>query len=305
MALPWRFSGDALSIEERFGYRRDVWPEAARFIQLRPGMRVLDVGTGAGSLVRFAAEAMKGEGEIVGVDHDPEMVEQARRSMPAEPGLLVSFHEGSALALPFPDASFDVTMSGFLLCVLPDPLAALREMRRVTRPGGTIASFSCFCKSGFFPIFAGIHEMEGLERLEELRRRFVDTKRVHVRNPALGIPSGRDLDVWADHARAGLEALKIRGFLTVFAPSDARWTDAEALEFVKARWRIESMMVDNLTEPQKEVLAREGFSRAELAELRALLDRKYAWLIEDVGRIRRGMELLTDPAVLIVGRVPG
>lgn len=305
MALPWRFSGDSLSIEERFGYRRDVWPEAARFIQLQPGMRVLDVGTGAGSIVRFAAEAMQGKGAIVGIDHDPEMVKQASASMPSGPDLDVSFREGSALSLPFPDASFDVTISGFLLCVLPDPLAALREMRRVTRPGGTIASFSCFCKSGIFPVFAGIHDMEGLERLDELRRRFVDARRIHVRNPALGLPNGRDLDVWADHARAGLTDLRIRGFLTVFAPSDARWTNEEAVEFVKARWRIESMMADNLTEPQKDALERAGFTRAELHELRALLDRKYAWLLEDITRIRKGMELLADPAILIVGRVPG
>lgn len=304
MALPWRFSPDSLSLEERFGYRRDVWPEAARFLDLRPGMRVLDVGTGAGAMVRFAAEAMQGRGEVVGVDHDPLMLDAARRSMPSSPELSVRFEEGSALKLPFGDAEFDVALSGFLLCVLPDPLAALREMRRVTRPGGLVASFSCFCKSGFFPLFAGVHAFEGLDRLEDLRRRFVDVRRVHVRNPALGLPNGRDLDVWADYARAGLVDLRVRGFMTIFAPSDARWSDADAREYVEGRRRIELQMVDNLTPEQRATMARHGFPETDLAELRLLLERKYDWLLEDDARIRRGMELVTDPAVLIVGRVP-
>lgn len=302
--LPWRFDADSLTVEERFGYRREVWPEAQKLIQLRPGQRVLDVGTGAGAIVRFAAEAMQGKGEIVGLDHDPALLQKARDSMPSSADLTVRFEEGSALKLPFADASFDATLSGFLLCVLPDPLAALREMARVTRPGSVVASFSCFCKSGFFPVFAGVHALPGIERLEEMRRRFVDVRRVHVRNPSLGLPNGRDLDVWADYARAGLVDLRIKGFLTVFAPSDARWTDAEAREYVESRRRIELGMLDNLTDAQRETIAQNGFSRAEQAELRDLLERKYDWLIEDDRRIRSGMELVTDPAVLIVGRVP-
>lgn len=304
MTLPWRFAADDLSIEERFGYRRDVWPEAARFIGLQPGQRVLDVGTGAGALVRFAAEAIEGRGDITAVDHDADLLVKARASMPSSLGLSVRFEEGDATRLHYPDASFDVTLSGFLLCVLPDPLVTLREMRRVTRPGGVVASFSCFCKSGFFPVFAGVHDFPGLERLDELRRRFVDVRRMHVRNPALGLPNGRDLDVWADYARAGLVDLRIRGFLTVFAPSDARWSDAEAREFVEGRRRIELRMVDHLTSEQRATLAQHGFSGTQLEELRALLETKYAWLLEDDRRIRAGMELVTDPAVLIVGRVP-
>lgn len=306
MPVPsWRFSPESLSVEERFGYSRQVWPEAARFIGLQPGQRVLDVGTGAGAMVRFAAEAMQGRGEIVGLDHDPGMLEAARQAMPSSPELRVRFEEGSALKLPFGDAGFDVALSGFLLCVLPEPLAALREMRRVTRPGGLVASFSCFCKSGFFPVFEGLHAFDGAGRLPDLQQRFKDVRRVHVRNPALGLPSGRDLDVWADYARAGLVDLRIRGFLTVFAPGDARWSDEEAREYVESRRRIELQMVDNLTSEQRATMARHGFPEAELAELRALLERKYAWLLEDDARIRRGMELVTDPAVLIVGRVPG
>lgn len=300
----WRFSDASLGLEERFGYRQDIWPHMAEFIGMRPGMSVLDVGTGPGALVRFAAQAMQGRGSIVGVDHDEALLQKARESMPPTPGLDVRFERGEALKLPFEDAQFDVVLSGYLLCVLPEPLAALREMRRVAKPGGLVASLSCFCKSGIFPAFRGIHDFDGVERLEELRRRFLETRRVHVRNPALGLPSGKDLDVWADYARAGLADLRIRGFMTVFAPSDARWTDAQAREYVEGIGRVELDLLDNLSPAQREALARHGFSGEELAELRALVARKYGWLLADPARIRRGMELTCDPAILIVGRAP-
>lgn len=303
VSLPWRFSADSLSLEERFGYARDVWPQAAEFVGLRPGMRVLDVGCGTGSFTRFVAASVGAEGEAVGLDHDEALLARAREAG-APAGARLRYEQGSAAKLPFPDASFDVVASSFLLCVVPEPLLLLREMRRVARPGGLVASLSCFCKSGIFPTFAGLHDFEGAQRLEEMRRRFMDARRVHVRNPALGLPNGRDLDVWGDYHRAGLEELRIRGFLTVFAPSDARWTDAQAREYVEGRRRIELEMLDGLTPAQRDTLARHGFPQEEQEELRALLDRKHAWLLADDARIRRGMELLCDPAVLIVGRVP-
>lgn len=301
----WRFSPDSLTLEERFGYAREVWPQAQEFIGLKSGMGVLDVGCGAGAFTRFAVAALQGRGQAVGLDHDDIMLEKARATVPSSQELPVRFERGSAMKLPFEDATFDAVLSGFVLCVLPEPLVALREMRRVTKPGGIIASLSCFCKSGIFPTFAGIHEFEGAQRLEDLRRRFLDVRRTQVRNPALGLPNGRDLDVWADYARAGLVDLRIKGFMTVFAPSDARWSDAEAREYVEGRRRIELEVADALPEADLAKLERGGFPRAEVREMRALLERKYEWLLADDGRIRRGMELLCDPAVLIVGRVPG
>lgn len=305
MSAPaWRFDGDYLNLEERCGYRRAVWPAARAAMGMKPGMRVLDVGCGAGAFTRFVAEALEGRGAVVGVDHDEDLLAKARASTPARDGLEVEFRRADALKLDFPDASFDAVVSGFLLCILPSPLDALREMRRVTKPGGLIASLSCFCKSGNFPMFGGVHEMPGIERYNDLRVRFADTRRVHVRNPALGLPNGKDLDVWGDYARAGLVDLRIDGFLTMFAPGDARWSAADAREYVEGRGRIEREMMERLSDADVAKLERGGFSRAELAELRALTAQKYAWLLADDARIRRGMEVLADPSVLITGRVP-
>src|SRR5688500_18129102 len=102
----WRFSADNLTLEERFGYERQVWPRARDALQLRPGMRVLDVGCGSGSFTRFVAGALEGRGEVVGVDTDPDLLAKAREAMPSTPALRARFEMGDVHKLPFADGEF-------------------------------------------------------------------------------------------------------------------------------------------------------------------------------------------------------
>jgi len=112
--------------------------QATEFINrlnLRPGMKVLDVACGTGNLALPAARA---GAEVTGVDIAPNLVEQARENAKAE-GLKAQFDEGDAEALPYGDASFDavVTMFGAMFAPRPELVAA--ELKRVCRPGGIIA----------------------------------------------------------------------------------------------------------------------------------------------------------------------
>jgi ubiquinone/menaquinone biosynthesis C-methylase UbiE len=105
--------------------------------QLRPGMRVLDVGCGTGSLLVMAAR-QEPECRLTGADPDTRSLEIARVKA-AKHGARVAWIEASAADLPFPDASFDVALSTLALHhVLPEERGpALREIRRVLAPGGT------------------------------------------------------------------------------------------------------------------------------------------------------------------------
>jgi demethylmenaquinone methyltransferase/2-methoxy-6-polyprenyl-1,4-benzoquinol methylase len=107
-------------------------PRWRRFLVSRipPGARVLDVATGTGAV---AVELRARGCEVVGVDQSPEMLAVARAR-----GLDVV--EGRAESLPFGDASFDALTFTYLLRYVADPVATLRELRRIVRPGGTIAS---------------------------------------------------------------------------------------------------------------------------------------------------------------------
>jgi SAM-dependent methyltransferase len=118
--------------------QRNVAADAAFLLpHLRPGMRLLDVGCGPGSITVGLAGVVA-PGEAVGVDIGAVQVEAARDLAAAEGVANARFEVGSVYALPFPDASFDAAFAHTVLEHLADPLAALREVRRVLKPGGVI-----------------------------------------------------------------------------------------------------------------------------------------------------------------------
>lgn len=100
----------------------------------RPGLRVLDVGCGPGRLVH---DLQQRGVNIIGVDADTKVAAKFRTLYPATP-IIQAFAE----SLPCPDNFFDRVVAGNILFFLPDPLVALREMVRVTRPGGIITTWN-------------------------------------------------------------------------------------------------------------------------------------------------------------------
>ena len=117
--------------------QRNEW--TISLLTLEGNDRMLEVGSGPGALIE-ALTARVPNGFIVGVDASPLMVEQAsRRNALAVRTGLVEVQQGSALALPFEDALFDKALSANSVPFWPDRLAGVKEMRRVLKPGGTIA----------------------------------------------------------------------------------------------------------------------------------------------------------------------
>ena len=109
--------------------------EFIKRLDLKPGMKVLDVACGTGNL---AIPAARTGATVTGVDIAPNSVEQARENARRE-GLSVQFDEGDAEALPYGDASFDVVVTMFGAMFAPRPELVAAELKRVCRPGGVIA----------------------------------------------------------------------------------------------------------------------------------------------------------------------
>ena len=118
--------------------KRKAAEEAAFFLpHLLPGMRVLDVGCGPGSITLGLAEAVA-PGEAVGVDIQQSQVQRAR-GLAIDRGVAnVRFEVADGYRLPFPDHSFDATFAHTVLMHLREPVRALVEMRRVLGPGGIV-----------------------------------------------------------------------------------------------------------------------------------------------------------------------
>ncbi len=109
---------------------------------LQPGQRVLDVGCGSGVVTRDMARRVSPSGRAVGLDPSVEFLTIAR-DLARQDGLdgVAEFREGSALALPFGDAEFDVALAATVLVHVPGGVGAVPEMARVVRPGGRVGIF--------------------------------------------------------------------------------------------------------------------------------------------------------------------
>lgn len=180
---------------------------------LSPGAAVLDVGCGPGSITLDFAELVA-PGSVTGVDRSEDVVAAAAAAAAARGAGNVAFSTGNVYDLDFPDGSFDVVHAHQVLQHLADPVAALREMRRVAKPGGVVAVREAdFSGMSWFP------------PVPELAV-WMDTYQRIARSNQAEPDAGRHLIAWA------LEA----GF-TDFAPSSSNWLYATQ---DRRRWLADS-----------------------------------------------------------------
>ena len=140
--------------------RRGAADSAAYLLaHLRAGMDLLDVGCGPASITADLAERVA-PGRVVALDAASGALEAARATL-RDRGLSeqVEVTSGDVVALPFEDASFDVVHAHQVLQHLADPVGALAEMRRVTRPGGIVAvRDAVYSAMTWFPEPAGMEQ---------------------------------------------------------------------------------------------------------------------------------------------------
>lgn len=148
MSQPISFN-DGAAYERGMGtWSRLVGEEFLTWLAPEPGGRWIDVGCGNGAFTELAIERCA-PAAIDGVDPSPGQLDFARR----RPGAAAArFHQGEGHALPFADGSADVGVMALVIFFLPDPVAGLRELRRVVRPGGTIAAYAWDLPARSFPL---------------------------------------------------------------------------------------------------------------------------------------------------------
>ncbi|MFI8288635.1 methyltransferase domain-containing protein [Streptomyces sp. NPDC085614] len=175
--------------------------------ELRPGLDVLDVGCGPGTITADLA-ALVAPGRVTAVDAAPDVLDKARQ-VADERGLKnVEFAVADVHALDFPDDSFDVVHAHQVLQHVGDPVRALREMRRVCRPGGVVAA-----RDSDYGSFAWFPERPALDAWQALYRRVA---RANGGEP----DAGRRLFSWA--RRAGFTQITTTAATWCFAQPDER-----------------------------------------------------------------------------------
>ena len=129
---------DAASLGSMAAFADAIKRRAMAMLDPRPGQRLLDAGCGPG-LDTAALMPLAGPGGcVIGVDHDPRMIDAARAEGRAATGARAFHLVGDGARLPFPGGWFDACRCERVLQHVADPAAMLSELVRVTRPGGTV-----------------------------------------------------------------------------------------------------------------------------------------------------------------------
>jgi ubiquinone/menaquinone biosynthesis C-methylase UbiE len=215
---------------------------------LRPGLDLLDVGCGPGTITVDLA-ARVAPGNVVGVDSSADVIAQATALRHQGGAANVTFSVVDAYALPFDDASFDVVHAHQVLQHVSDPVGMLREMHRVLRPGGLVA-----VRDSDFAAFMWAPADPMMDRWMQLYRD------VAHRNGAQP-DAGRHLLGWAHSA----------GFADTVA-SSSTWTfaDLESRAWWGGLW-ADRMLLSSIAE---QALA---YGLSDSAELSAISDAWRSW----------------------------
>jgi ubiquinone/menaquinone biosynthesis C-methylase UbiE len=188
---------DGASYEQTMG----VWSRLAGEIFLDwlappPSLRWIDIGCGNGAFTELLVERCAPV-EVQGVDPSEGQLAFAR-TRPAS--RLAEFHEGDAMALPFPAGRFDAAVMALVIVFVPDPAKGIDEMVRVVGPGGMVATYVWDMLDGGFPLEPILGEMRAMgltppsppqmsaSRMEALRKLWtgagleaVETREITVR----------------------------------------------------------------------------------------------------------------------------
>ena len=189
---------------------RTVHNSAAYLIpHLRPDQRLLDVGCGPGTItIDFAR--MVAPGNVVGIDNEPAPLEPARADAQRQGVSNVCFTVGDVYQLNHPDGTFDVVHAHQILQHLTEPVAALREMRRVCKPDGYVAA-----RDADFAAMAWYPQDDRLNRWLDLYRRIAYSNRTEP-------DAGRRLLSWA--REAGFDDVTCSATAWCFAtPEERAW----------------------------------------------------------------------------------
>ncbi|MFI9645262.1 methyltransferase domain-containing protein [Streptomyces sp. NPDC052040] len=194
--------------------RSHTWRTAANSAaylldSLEPHMRILDIGCGPGTITADLAELVPG-GQVTGVDMAPGILDRARATAAARGLGNTDFAVADVHALDYPDDTFCVVHAHQVLQHVGDPVQALREMHRVTRPGGFIA-----VRDADYAAMTWHPAAEGLDHWLDLYRRVA---RANGGEP----DAGRRLRSWA--LRAGLHDIRATsGTWTFASPEERAW----------------------------------------------------------------------------------
>lgn len=179
-----------------------------QMVDANPSLRLLDVGAGSGTITASLAKYLP-KGQVTAVDLSSEILAKAAAHAEREEAKNIVFQEANVNDLPFPNNTFDVVHTSQMLLYQPSPPSALRELLRVTKPGGIVALRESDMRTwSFWPITPALEKFYQIELA------------THEANGGTN-PAGPQLISWALQAGAKRENI---------TPSQGTWCYAQPFE---------------------------------------------------------------------------
>jgi ubiquinone/menaquinone biosynthesis C-methylase UbiE len=180
------------------------------WLALPEGSRVLDAGCGSGGTTALLAQAVGARGLVAALDVKAEHLQATREAAAATAGAArVTYHECSLLEMPFADGEFDLVWCSRVIHHMPDQVAAVRALARVTRPGGRVVLREGGLAARFLPPDVGIGEPGLEDRLRVVTNQWMTQRVRHETDAHTTYPYG-----WTRMLRdAGCVNVSARSFL--------------------------------------------------------------------------------------------
>ncbi|MCK7638019.1 methyltransferase domain-containing protein [Corynebacterium sp. P7202] len=218
---------------------------------LKPGMGVLDIGCGPGSITLDLAEIVGPEGRVIGLENTAEPLCAARQMTEGRGDSGTRFVVGDVLQLPFPDGAFNVVHAHQVLQHAVDPVRALTEMHRVCAPGGVVA-----VRDADYAAMSWYPEYPGMERWRHAYR--------ELAKRSGGEPdAGRHLRAWANAAGLADPVITTSAWTYADTASCRWWGNSQADRISGAIFRGRAETVPGTTEADVDEMVRAWRSWAD------------------------------------------
>ncbi|MBQ7322235.1 MAG: methyltransferase domain-containing protein [Clostridia bacterium] len=276
----WKAPQSHSGFENRsFRFTEEMRPLFYRWLGISPDSYVLDAGCGTGVFARYLAAGMEG-GHVDGFDINAGFIEYGRKKL-EELGLSarVTLTLDDGFHLSYADNTYDAVTNYTYIGVLSDPVAGLREMIRVCKPGGVV---SCVVATNAIPpvSWQGDYPFEGADELQRLSREesYIFSKfarkltDLHQSEEWHAMRYPKMFDV------CGLKHIAIHPFAYTFHYLDEAYSLEYRRELLKTQIQNEIGWLDARYHDKKEIYAEHGFDDRKCARLLELLRRKLEYV---------------------------
>jgi SAM-dependent methyltransferase len=277
-------------------WREEFVPLLLRYLDIKPGQKVVDVGCGTGPLTRLLAKGLGGRGEVIGIDRNEQLVRQARK-LTRESGLdrQVSYRVDDATRLKLEDDFADRVVCQTVLWTMRNPRDAIAEMIRICKPGGMVGAVE-----GATDTINLYYHTD--KRLTALQRKYWSYE-------ARGFEKLEGLDRSVGYkipglfGELGLQRIRLDAYARSELDMDDRIPMEDKLEMY--RYQLHSLEQDGgLSEREKKTLRAGGMNEAEMKEYARRLRRFLKAVAKDEEAVRRSSSTNVRIAFITTGIKP-